>query len=89
MKPAEEGNKTLWRLICPEKIELGRLSDVEQRVICLRFGLLEDKCKRSLREVGIDIGLSGERARQIQNKALRKLSRFVRAGLAKKAKEEK
>lgn len=48
------------------------LRDRECRVLQLRFGL-EDGRSRLLQEIGDDFGLSRERIRQIEAKALRKL----------------
>jgi RNA polymerase primary sigma factor len=51
---------------------LVKLSIKERCVIELRFGLNDD-CNRTLDEVGQAFGLTRERIRQIQNKALSKL----------------
>jgi RNA polymerase primary sigma factor len=51
---------------------LDTLSDRERRVLQLRFGL-EDGRSRTLEEVGRDFGVTRERIRQIEAKALRKL----------------
>ena len=48
------------------------LNDREARVLSLRFGL-EDGRQRTLEEVGRDFGVTRERIRQIEAKALRKL----------------
>tara|TARA_B100000809_G_scaffold76077_1_gene73799 strand:- start:3988 stop:5655 length:1668 start_codon:yes stop_codon:yes gene_type:complete len=51
---------------------LDTLNDREARVLELRFGL-EDGRSRTLEEVGKDFGVTRERIRQIEAKALRKL----------------
>ena len=51
---------------------LGNLSDREERVIKLRFGLIDGRTK-TLEEVGKEFGVTRERIRQIEAKALRKL----------------
>ena len=51
---------------------LGTLSDREQKVLMLRFGL-EDGRARTLEEVGKEFNVTRERIRQIEAKALRKL----------------
>ena len=51
---------------------LDRLTDRERRIIVLRFGL-DDGQFRTLEEVGREFGITRERIRQIEAKALRKL----------------
>ena len=51
---------------------LGELNEREQRVLRLRFGL-DDGRDRTLEEVGREFGVTRERIRQIEAKALRKL----------------
>ena len=51
---------------------LGELTDRERKIIVLRFGL-EDGKFRTLEEVGREFGITRERIRQIEAKALRKL----------------
>ena len=68
--PADAATFQLLR----EQVEdvLGTLSERERRVLQLRFGL-EDGRSRTLEEVGRDFGVTRERIRQIEAKALRKL----------------
>ena len=54
------------------------LSEREARVLQLRFGL-EDGRSRTLEEVGRDFGVTRERIRQIEAKALRKLRHPTRS----------
>ncbi len=51
---------------------LGKLTERERKIIVLRFGL-EDGKFRTLEEVGREFGITRERIRQIEAKALRKL----------------
>lgn len=51
---------------------LSELSPREQKVIILRFGLFDDT-PRTLKEVAKQLGITGERVRQIQERALRKM----------------
>ncbi|MCR5706342.1 MAG: RNA polymerase sigma factor RpoD [Acholeplasmatales bacterium] len=51
---------------------LSQLTPREERVLRLRFGLLDGR-SRTLEEVGKEFGVTRERIRQIESKALRKL----------------
>lgn len=68
--PAEEASYTLLR----EQLDdvLHTLTDREQKVLRLRFGL-DDGRARTLEEVGQQFGVTRERIRQIEAKTLRKL----------------
>lgn len=55
---------------------LKTLTPREEQVLRLRFGL-DDGRERTLREIGVQIGLTRERIRQIENEALKKLALFV------------
>ena len=68
--PAEAAAFTLLKEQLVEV--LGTLTEREQKVLCLRFGL-EDGRARTLEEVGKEFDVTRERIRQIEAKALRKL----------------
>ncbi len=68
--PLELASQQLLRSQIEEA--LSRLSERERRIIILRFGL-EDGQFRTLEEVGRAFGITRERIRQIEAKALRKL----------------
>jgi RNA polymerase primary sigma factor len=53
---------------------LGELDEKEALVLKLRFGLDDDR-PRTLQEIGSQLKLTRERIRQIEQKAMRKLSR--------------
>lgn len=57
---------------------LSTLTEREEKVIRLRFGL-DDSTPRTLEEVGHEFGITRERIRQIESKALRKLRHVSRA----------
>ena len=59
---------------------LGTLSERERRVLQLRFGI-DDGRSRTLEEVGREFGVTRERIRQIEAKALRKLRHPSRSRL--------
>jgi RNA polymerase primary sigma factor len=74
--PAEAASFSLLK----EQLEevLRTLSDREERVLRLRFGL-DDGRQRTLEEVGYVFGVTRERIRQIEAKALRKLRHPTRS----------
>jgi len=51
---------------------LDKLTPIERNIIYLRFGL-DDGIPRTLEEIGNEYGITRERIRQIQDKAMRKL----------------
>ena len=69
-QPSEEASYTLLR----EQLEevLSTLTPREEQVLRMRFGLVDGK-PHTLEEVGKEFGVTRERIRQIESKALRKL----------------
>ena len=61
---------------------LDTLSEREKRIIKLRFGL-EDGVAHTLKDIGEELGVTRERIRQIEEKAMRKLRNPVRANQLK------
>lgn len=62
----------------PDEIRkyINMLNEREQKIIILRFGLFGKK-KHTLEEVGQEIGVTRERARQLEKKALDKLNGYI------------
>ena len=61
---------------CKEK----SLSDKEFDILCKRFGLY-DKDKQTLEEISQELGVTRERVRQIESKALKKLAKVYQKRL--------
>lgn len=71
---SENTEETAIETLAQEEVRqaLSKLSERERRILTLRFGL-DDNGQRTLDEVGKEFGLTRERVRQIQVKALRRL----------------
>lgn len=76
LMPDEQATRMLLKSHLEEVLD--GLSPREKRVIQLRFGL-EDGKQRTLEEVGKEFGVTRERIRQIEAKAIRKLRHPTRA----------
>lgn len=76
LAPDEQATRELLKLHLDEVLDT--LSPREKRVLQLRFGL-EDGKQRTLEEVGKEFGVTRERIRQIEAKAIRKLKHPTRA----------
>lgn len=76
LQPDEQATRELLKEHLDEV--LNTLSPREKRVLQLRFGL-EDGKQRTLEEVGKEFGVTRERIRQIEAKAVRKLKHPTRA----------
>ena len=63
---------------------LSTLSSKEAEILRMRFGLNRDRAM-TLEEVGNHYGLSRERIRQVENKAIRKLRNPARAAMLREA----
>ena len=76
LQPDEQATRELLKIHLDEVLDT--LSPREKRVLQLRFGL-EDGKQRTLEEVGREFGVTRERIRQIEAKAVRKLKHPTRA----------
>ncbi len=76
LRPDEQATRELLKAHLDEVLD--SLSPREKRVLQLRFGL-EDGKQRTLEEVGREFGVTRERIRQIEAKAIRKLKHPTRA----------
>lgn len=56
---------------------LKKLTEREQRVIYSRFGLAANEKPKTLEQIGSSLGITRERVRQIESRALAKLRRFL------------
>lgn len=70
ISPPEAASRSLLKTEIDKALDL--LTPREKRVLVLRFGL-EDGKSRTLEEVGVKFGVTRERIRQIEAKALKKL----------------
>lgn len=80
--PEESGpSETVLRGVVKDELRqaLAVLSPKERAVIVLRFGLVDDE-PHTLRETGLKLGMTRERARQLEHQALEKL-RHTRAAV--------
>ena len=78
LAPAAEASYQILK----EQVEdvLNTLNERETRVLQLRFGLVDGR-SRTLEEVGRDFGVTRERIRQIEAKALRKIRKSEHIGV--------
>lgn len=76
LSPDEQATRELLKAHLDEVLDT--LSPREKRVLQLRFGL-DDGKQRTLEEVGREFGVTRERIRQIEAKAIRKLKHPTRA----------
>lgn len=75
LSPAEEATRLLLREALEEVLQ--DLTDREEKVIRMRYGL-DDNISHTLEEVGKEFDVTRERIRQIEAKALKKLSHTTR-----------
>ncbi len=72
--PGEDTEEAVFRAHMRDELwaALNQLSERERRILVLRYGW-QDDCPRTLEEVGLLLGITRERIRQVAEEALRKL----------------
>lgn len=77
MDPAPEPQEALIRRALQETLDqlMQALNQRQQRIIRLHYGM-DDGCCHTLEEIGRELGISKERARQIERDAMEKLRRL-------------
>ncbi len=65
-------------LFCDIKKMLNHLSEKERNVLIMRYGMDDNGEKKTLEEIGTYYGVSRERIRQIENRAMSKLKKLCR-----------
>lgn len=89
LQPDNHAENPMTKLIAEANREIietvfATLSDREAKVLRLRFGLDSDQ-PRTLEQVGQELGVTRERIRQIETKALRKMRNPLRMRMLKEA----
>lgn len=80
-------DKLTVRRILDEAVQNGYIAERDALIVSLRFGL-NNGDNMTLEEVGQEMGITRERVRQIESKAINKLRTMVSAGLQRDSKEE-
>ena len=75
---APESRVSQENLLDDIKVMLEQLSQKERDILILRFGLNNDGNKKTLDEIGSIYGVSRERIRQIENRAISKLKKLCK-----------
>lgn len=75
---APESKVTQDNLFFEMRSILSQLSSKEKDVLIMRFGLDDDGKKKTLEEIGSRYGVSRERIRQIENRAISKLKKLFK-----------
>ena len=76
LSPDQYATKSLLRDQIDELLDC--LTERERNVICYRFGLTDDQVAMTLEELGRELGVTRERVRQIENRAICKLKKLCK-----------
>ena len=76
MNNADEKIPGIYQVLLRRKLSYG-LTNRENKIIIRRYGLSEDGHPRTLEEVGREFGVTRERIRQCEAKALKKIHQYM------------
>ena len=73
----QEEDKIFSKREAQVKLLLKTLDNREQLIISHRFGLIRDRGALTLKQIGVELGVTKERVRQIETRAIEKLKKLV------------
>lgn len=73
----QEEDKIFSKREAQVKLLLKTLDTREQMIISHRFGLIRDRGALTLKQIGVELGVTKERVRQIETRAIEKLKKLV------------
>lgn len=76
MNNADEKIPGIYQVLLRRKLSYG-LTNRENKIIIRRYGLSEDGHPRTLEEIGREFGVTRERIRQVEAKALKKIHQYM------------
>lgn len=76
MNNADEKIPGIYQVLLRRKLSYG-LTNRENKIIIRRYGLSEDGHPRTLEEIGRELGITRERVRQLEAKALKKIHQYM------------
>lgn len=76
MNNADEKIPGIYQVLLRRKLSYG-LTNRENKIIIRRFGLSASGKRHTLEEIGREFGVTRERIRQVEAKALRKIKRYM------------
>lgn len=76
MNNADEKIRCTYQALLRRELSYG-LTNRENKIIIRRYGLSADRKRHTLEEIGREFGVTRERIRQVEAKALRKIKRYM------------